>query len=224
VIALLLSLAVALQAGTVSGVLKDAEGRPLAGIRIAAIARTESLDDAIMSPSMSSLAVTDEEGRYKLENIPPGRYFIAAGRLDVQTYYPGTSDLANAKDVAITPGSLVVSAIDFSLGDSSFGRASSGDDGFRGPEASIPLRVTVEGGVKMPVSTAGEFVTLKLDMGIGVMEWLITVTRTPDSRLKSTTKRSNSPRAAFSEPTPVEMGDREGFRGAHIDHTSGGRI
>jgi hypothetical protein len=184
VIALLLSLALAFQgisaqaqqAGTISGVLKDAQGRPLSGIRMAAIARTQSLDDAIMNPSMSSLAITNEQGRYTLENIPPGRYFIAAGRLDVQTYYPGTSDLAIAKEVAITPGTLVVSGIDFSLGDSSFGRATEGQDGSRGPEAAIPLRVTVEDGAKLPVSTAGEFVTLKLDMGIGVIEWLITGT------------------------------------------------
>jgi hypothetical protein len=125
VIALLLSLALALQgipvqaqqAGRVSGVLKDTQGKPIPGIRMAAIARPQSLDEAVTSAAMSSLAETDEQGRFTLESIPPGRYYIAAGRLDAQTYYPGTVDMATAKEVAITPGSTV-SGIDFTLGDS----------------------------------------------------------------------------------------------------------
>ena len=32
-----------------------------------------------------SLAETDSTGRYQLENVPPGRYYITAGRLDVLT-------------------------------------------------------------------------------------------------------------------------------------------
>ena len=149
------------QAGKISGVLKDGQGKPIPGIRMAAVAKTETLDEAITSPSMSSLAETDEQGRYTLDGIPPGRYFIAAGRLDVQTYYPGTADLAKAKDVVITPG-LAITGMDFALEDTSFGRASTSFS--TGSSASIPLRVTVEGGLKMPISVNGKFVAVKLEM------------------------------------------------------------
>jgi hypothetical protein len=182
VIALLLTLALALQgipvqaqqAGTISGVLKDTQGKPVAGIRMAAIARPQTLDEAVTSAAMSSLAETDEQGRYTLESIPPGRYYIAAGRLDAQTYYPGTFDLATAKEVAITPGSIV-SAIDFALGDSSFGRASTGS-GAATFSLSLPLRVTMEGGGTMPVSAGGRFISVKLDMGSSLITTPITST------------------------------------------------
>jgi hypothetical protein len=177
VIPLLLSFVLALQgipvqlpqAGTVSGVLKDAQGKPIPGIRMAAIARTESLDEAINSPAMSSLAETDEQGRYTLESVPTGRYFIAAGRLDFQTYYPGTADLALAKEVQITPGRVVV-GIDFALGDSSSGRAGPGGS------VTIPLRVTMEGGGKMPRSAGGKFISVKLDTGTIVIRTQLTST------------------------------------------------
>ncbi len=150
------------QGGTVTGVLKDNQGTPVAGTRMTAIARAESLDEVVTSPAMSSLAETDEQGRYTLESIPPGRYFIAAGRLDAQTYYPGTSDIAMAKEVIITPGSTI-SGIDFTLDDSSFGRANAG--GVLINTVAIPLQVTIEGGGKMPVSAGGKLTSVKLDMG-----------------------------------------------------------
>jgi hypothetical protein len=185
VIALLLSLALALQgipvqaqqAGRVSGVLKDTQGKPIPGIRMAAIARPQSLDEAVTSAAMSSLAETDEQGRFTLEGIPPGRYYIAAGRLDAQTYYPGTVDMATAKEVAITPGSAV-SGIDFTLGDSSFGRANTGlgISLSANPILALPLRVSTEGGEKMPVSAGGKFVSVKLDMAGSIITTPITST------------------------------------------------
>jgi hypothetical protein len=157
------------QAGRVSGILKDSQGQPLAGIRMAALARPLSLDEAVTSAAMSSLAETDEQGRYTLESIPPGRYYIAAGRLDAQTYYPGTADLAMAKEVTVAAGATIL-GIDFALGDLSFGRAYSGGISTVANLAiAIPLRVTVDGGGKLPVSARGKFVTVKLDMGTSIL-------------------------------------------------------
>ena len=48
-----------------------------------------------------SLAETDSTGRYQLENVPPGRYYITAGRLDVLTYYPGTLEVSQGLVVSI---------------------------------------------------------------------------------------------------------------------------
>jgi hypothetical protein len=143
------------QAGTVTGVLKSSDGKPLPGIRMAAVAKPESLVDALSGAAMSSIAETDSEGRYKLENIPPGRYYIAAGRLDLQTYYPGTPDISIAKEVAVTAGTTT-SDVDFEINDASFGRAERPVPRI----ASLPIRVIVEGGAPLPVSGSGTITAL----------------------------------------------------------------
>jgi protocatechuate 3,4-dioxygenase beta subunit len=81
------------QGGTVSGILRDSRGMPVAGVRMAAVARGDPLEKA---GPMSGITETDTQGRFTLENIPPGRYVIAAGRLDLQTFYPGTQSLWDA--------------------------------------------------------------------------------------------------------------------------------
>jgi hypothetical protein len=149
------------QTGTIRGVLKDSEGKPIAGIRMAAVAKSGDLLDALTGAAMSSIAETDAEGRYTLENIPPGRYHIAAGRLDLQTYYPGTPDLGGAKEVAVAAGA-VISGIDFSMNDLSFGRASQGS-ALTTPNVAIPFRVTVEGGSRLPVSGNGNITGVRLE-------------------------------------------------------------
>jgi hypothetical protein len=169
-VALLLSLVLivqgipvsALQAGTVTGVLKGRDGKPLPGIRIAAVAKPESLIDARTGAAMSSIAETDSEGRYKLENVPPGRYYIAAGRLDRQTYYPGTPDMSLAKDVAVTAGATT-SDVDFAMDDASSGRAERAFPRI----VALPLRVTVEGGAPLPVFGSGRSTALVFQIAGG---------------------------------------------------------
>jgi hypothetical protein len=80
--------------GTISVVLKTSSGQPAVGVRVAAMAIPESKLDAITGAEMASLVTTDEAGRYRLENIPPGRYYITAGRVDFPTYFPGALDMA----------------------------------------------------------------------------------------------------------------------------------
>lgn len=140
----------ALQGGTVTGVLRDAEGKPVPGVRMGAVARPDTLEDAVSGAVMAGLAETDEQGRYTLENVPPGRYYIAAGRLDLQTFFPGTQTMAEATAVTIVAGATL-SGMDFVLNNTSLGRAPSGE--FRGSiTTSVPLMVKVENGGKLPVS------------------------------------------------------------------------
>ena len=113
------------QGGTVTGVLRDSQGNPLAGVRMAAVAHASSIEETITAAAMAGLAETDEQGRFTLENIPPGRYSIAAGRLDLQTYYPGTQNLAVAEVLTIAAGTTI-SGINFVLSDSSAGRGRGG--------------------------------------------------------------------------------------------------
>src|SRR5262245_30113823 len=111
-----------LQTGTISGTLKNAQGNALPGIRMAAVAKPDSAIDVVSGAALSSIVETDDNGRFTLENIPPGHYYIAAGRLDGQTYYPGTTEMSKATEVVITPG-IAITGIDFALSEASFGRA-----------------------------------------------------------------------------------------------------
>src|ERR1043165_7569342 len=81
----------ALQPGTgiVTGTLKVQGGASAEGIRVGAVA----VDDPTAS-SFLSVAETDAAGRFRLTNVPVGRYYIVAGRLDNLQYFPnGNSPL-----------------------------------------------------------------------------------------------------------------------------------
>jgi Spy/CpxP family protein refolding chaperone len=113
------------QGGTVTGVLRSPAGAPAAGVRVAAMTRSESLEDSLKASALVSLTQTDEAGRFRLENIPPGQYYIAAGRVDMPTYYPGTLDTTGRTVVSITAGQTV-SGIEFAVLDASRGNAQPG--------------------------------------------------------------------------------------------------
>src|SRR5215207_2239792 len=91
------------QSGTVLGTLRTAAGTPVAGVRVSALGKPENTMDLATSNSMAGLAETDAAGRFRLENIPPGRYYIVAGNIDVPTFFPGTITANEAKDILIAP-------------------------------------------------------------------------------------------------------------------------
>lgn len=105
-----------IQTGTVSGVLRDSLGKPAPGIRISVTARSSDSD----VPPLEGIATTDQDGRFILEGIRPGRYVVAAGWVDLPTYYPGTQNVTEASILTIESGVKVV-AIDFTIKDTSFG-------------------------------------------------------------------------------------------------------
>jgi len=146
------------QGGTVVGVLRNSDGKPAPGVRVAALPQTQFAADAGDAATLSSIAETDEQGRYSLENVPPGRYYIAAGRLDLQTYFPGTQAMNAALPVRVEPGAKV-QGIDFVLVASSAGRSIS--FGASPGLFVVPLNVIVEGG-KLPVSANGKPTVIKL--------------------------------------------------------------
>jgi hypothetical protein len=143
------------QSGAVSGILKGSDGRPIAGIRVAAVPRPDAITDASATAAMSAIAETDVEGHYTLENVPPGHYYIAAGRVGKPTYYPGASEVSAARDIAITAGQKLT-GIDFVVGNTSVGR------NVQPGELALPVVVTVEGGGPIPLSGAGKMTELTL--------------------------------------------------------------
>jgi Spy/CpxP family protein refolding chaperone len=94
--------------GSVTGVVRMPDGSPAANVRVTAT-RAEAADAVT---AMASLAQTDATGRYKLENVPPGRYYISAGRVDLPTYFPGTMNIGQGTVVSIASAATVTD-IDF---------------------------------------------------------------------------------------------------------------
>jgi len=98
--------------GVVTGVVNGPNGAPASGVRVFAIDARAGIDPAKSSLALESISVTDDKGRYRLE-IAAGRYFIASGSVESPTFSPGTSDIAGAREVRVTAGT-VVSNVDFS--------------------------------------------------------------------------------------------------------------
>src|SRR4051794_25668380 len=79
-----------LEPGSVAGILRGFDGKPTQCVRVAALPDPQTERDFPAGTTLSSLARTDQEGKFRLDNISPGRYYISAGRVDAPTYYPGT--------------------------------------------------------------------------------------------------------------------------------------
>ena len=148
------------QSGTITGTLRTATGLPAAGVRVSALASPESTRELATSTALASLGETDAAGRYRLEDIPPGRYYIVAGNIDVPTFYPGTVNANEGVVIRITPG-LLLPGVDFVLNSVSVGRATALTGAPARPAWIIPIRTRVEGGGKVPIFAAGRFPTLR---------------------------------------------------------------
>ena len=68
--------------GTVSGEIRTREGQPAVGVRVSAMAVPEAGVPANSGTALVSIGTTDNQGRYRLENVLPGRYYITAGFVD----------------------------------------------------------------------------------------------------------------------------------------------
>src|ERR1041384_7778326 len=88
----------ALQPGTgiVTGTLKVQGGASAEGIRVGAIA----IDDPTAS-SFLSVAATAAAGRFRLTNVPAGRYYIVAGRFDSLQYFPNGNSPSQATQIEV---------------------------------------------------------------------------------------------------------------------------
>jgi hypothetical protein len=131
VLALILALSLFLQGApggrggaaqsAVTGQIQTREGAPAAAVRVAAIPAPPSQsgirpDDGIqyyVPPPPVRVTQTDEQGRYRLANLPPGRYLISAGLVGLATYYPGQIDALRA--TIVTVAADAPSTVDFKL-------------------------------------------------------------------------------------------------------------
>ena len=94
----------------ISGRVLNRDGSPAANIRVMAVS---AQDSSLQSGrEIVSFAQADDAGNFRLESVPPGRYFITAGIVEAPSYYPGVDDSARATAVTLTAGSSL-QGIDF---------------------------------------------------------------------------------------------------------------
>ena len=91
--------------GVVAGQVLTRDGAPATAVRVAAIPApppkaVEGLNYYIPPPP-TRVTQTDEQGRYRLTNLPPGQYLIAAGLVGVGTYFPNVQDPLRAAPVNV---------------------------------------------------------------------------------------------------------------------------
>jgi len=99
-----------LPGAAISGQLRAMDGTPAAGVRIA----VAEFDPNFGPGALVVIGRTDNAGRYRLEDVPPGQYFIIAGVVDAPTYYPGTDQLSSAKSINVFRESTIT-GLDFRL-------------------------------------------------------------------------------------------------------------
>src|SRR5262245_3881673 len=98
------------QTGSITGQLLNDRGVPVAGVRVAAMPMPREGDNS--AGPLIGLTLTDSNGRYTIEMLEPGTYYVTAGRVDALSYYPGVNTLSSAKSILVT-GSARISGIDF---------------------------------------------------------------------------------------------------------------
>lgn len=114
-----------LPGGVITGKVTDNDGRPVIGERIALKAMDDPTSSVPRSMAMMNavsgggrMYSTDDRGVYRIFGLRPGRYLVSTGSdIDMfsalfkfrpkrqQTFYPGVTDEAKAKQVQVTGGS-----------------------------------------------------------------------------------------------------------------------
>lgn len=95
--------AVHLPGGSVTGVLRTNEGAPMASIRVA-VAPADVSNAGNDGSVLQAIVQTDSDGRYRIENVPPGRYHITTGRVDSPLFHPGVDDVRLATTIIVADG------------------------------------------------------------------------------------------------------------------------
>jgi hypothetical protein len=151
--------------GTITGSLRTESGTPAKGVRMAVVASSATSADRT-GTEMISIAETDPEGRFVLENIPPGKYLVIAGSLSAPTFYPGTADFTRATLLSVTTASTTRN-IDFTISPASLylsqqaRQAGTGNSFYRVSSATRTVAGKVLGEGEGPSTAAGMVVVAK---------------------------------------------------------------
>ena len=101
------------EGGAVAGTLRGPDGNPAAQVRVGVMSVPEAgRGRPAGAGTLVSQVATDNAGRFQLDDVPPGRYYIVAGRLETPTFYPGVRDMGSAKLIQVA-AKATVRDIDF---------------------------------------------------------------------------------------------------------------
>ena len=164
--------------GVLAGQLRAIDGSPASGVRVAAVVvppANQTQEPGLVPlqyvPPPAALirtAITDSAGRYRLENVPPGRYYVMAGLTDAPSYYPNSKTAAAATVITVDPGSraeTVNFALQWPLGIRVRGRVIS-----TGAQAAGAITATLSGSrvdefLEVPVESNGAFEFVRVPVG-----------------------------------------------------------
>jgi hypothetical protein len=149
--------------GVVVGRLLTPQGDPAAAIRISAVLapgpniRPSDGQNYYAGTVPASTALTDGNGRYRLANLAPGRYFIIARVFGYSTFYPDTTSPDSATVVTVGAGGPV-EGIDFTVLMPPGGRISGRvDTPGEGPERAVLSGQELADLIEVPVAGDGSF-------------------------------------------------------------------
>jgi len=100
--------------GGVAGTLRAADGTPAVNVRIGVMVPPEPGRAVNGAGILVSQTETDGNGRFQLNEVSAGRYYIVAGNLNTPTFYPGVRELASARTIEVQPAATV-NGIDFEM-------------------------------------------------------------------------------------------------------------
>src|SRR5215216_119557 len=96
-----------------NGQVRLPDGSPVAAIRVSAIPapppniKPSEGQNYYESQAPVRVALTDNDGRYRLPNLPAGRYFVLAGMVGQATFYPATVDIDAATIVTVAANATI---------------------------------------------------------------------------------------------------------------------
>jgi len=101
------------EGGAVAGTIRGPDGNPAAQVRVGVMSVPEAgRGRPAGAGTLVSQVATDSAGKFQLDDVPPGRYYIVAGRLETPTFYPGVRDMGSAKLIQVA-AKATVRDIDF---------------------------------------------------------------------------------------------------------------
>lgn len=102
--------------GVITGLVTDAEGKPVVGARVQAAARFKRWVGAYYEIAVGPTDDTDDRGRFRLHSLPPGQYVVAVSPQGTavptprnspahrRTYHPDVQSLDAATPINVEPG------------------------------------------------------------------------------------------------------------------------
>lgn len=120
IFATMMQAATAARPGVVTGQLQTRDGAPVAAIRLSAVVapppniRPGDGQEYYSTAVPVSTTLSDAQGRYRLTNLAPGRYFIVASVFGYPTYYPSVTSADRATVVTVA-AEAPSTGIDFSV-------------------------------------------------------------------------------------------------------------